>query len=425
MKSSRIFLLLLLGLLILPIELCAQSSSKVRALEKERKSLQQSIEKATTEIRKLKEDKNKKQKEASILKKQVSERARLVEVLDLEIHSMNQHIDSLGTQISELQQLEDRNKKSYARSLRSLQRQKNKSDRILFVLSSQSFDQGVRRIRFVSQYAEAHKKATLELRQTQETLRNKQDEIASVKRGKSDLLVLREREKNQLQQQAQAKQSEIQSLSGQQKKLEAQLRKKQKQAKALDDKIQRQIALEVEAAEKRNKQRTESQPEKKSNRRNPSTPTATKKGYSMNAEELNLAKTFAANRGKLPPPVNSRYSVHSHFGINQHASLSQVRTNNAGVDLAVSAGTSAVAVFEGVVTSVFVVPGFNTSVILRHGNYLTVYSNLVQVSVAKGQKVSTGQKLGIVALDDDSGKYILKFQVWHERQKVNPEQWIR
>lgn len=427
MARHRSILCLLAILCLLPLGAWAQSSSRVKALEKERKSLLQSIEKTSSEIRKLKENKNKTEKEVHLLQRQVSERTRLIEVLDIEIRSISSNIDSLGWQIGELQKRENENKQAYARSLRALQKQKNRSDRILFVLSSSSFDEGIRRSRFISQYAAAHKKAAAELQATQEALRTKHDEMVYAKKSKSDLLVLREREKSQLQKQESSKKSELKNLGSQQKKLESQLRKKQQQAQALDNKIQRQIAAEMAEAERKARAKENKSPVSKSSTTTKKTARepATKGGYAMNEEEKSLAKTFAANKGKLPPPVDSRYSVYNRFGVNNHSTLALVKTNNAGIDLAVQAGASAVAVFDGVVTSVFVVPGFNTSVIIRHGNYLTVYSNLIQISVTKGQKVKMGHRLGKVAQDEESGKYLLKFQVWHERQKVNPELWIR
>ena len=138
-----------------------------------------------------------------------------------------------------------------------------------------------------------------------------------------------------------------------------------------------------------------------------------------------LANSFAANKGRLPAPVKGRYRVIRRFGLQQHDDLALVQTRNGGIDIQVARGTEAVAIFDGVVSKVFVVPGYHNSIIIRHGNYLTVYANLQNVSVRAGQKVKTGQVLGTVA-SDDGGQYgVMQFQVWHERTKLNPQAWIR
>ena len=151
----------------------------------------------------------------------------------------------------------------------------------------------------------------------------------------------------------------------------------------------------------------------------------TKDGYAMDAAERKLASSFAANKGRLPAPVKGRYRVIRRFGLQQHDDLAMVQTRNGGIDIQVSRGTQAVAIFDGVVSKVFVVPGYHNSIIIRHGNYLTVYANLQNVSVRAGQKVKTGQVLGTVASDDEGQYGVMQFQVWHERTKLNPQAWIR
>ncbi|MCD8193944.1 MAG: M23 family metallopeptidase, partial [Tannerellaceae bacterium] len=131
------------------------------------------------------------------------------------------------------------------------------------------------------------------------------------------------------------------------------------------------------------------------------------------------------NRGKLPFPVAGRYTIVSRFGEQQNLELKYVMTNNNGIDIQTTPGTDARAVFNGEVTRVFVVPGYNNSVIVRHGNYLTVYSNLSQVYVKAGDKVSTRQPIGKIFTDTEDGNAtILHFQLWKEKVKQNPLPWL-
>ena len=150
-----------------------------------------------------------------------------------------------------------------------------------------------------------------------------------------------------------------------------------------------------------------------------------KGGYAMTKVERALSANFAGNRGRLPYPVTGPHTIVASFGEQQHEELKYVRTNNNGIDILTSPGADARAVFNGEVTRIFVVPGFNNSVIVRHGNYLTVYSNLSQVYVKAGDKVSTRQAIGKIFSDaEDGNSTVLHFQLWKEKTKLNPEPWL-
>ena len=145
----------------------------------------------------------------------------------------------------------------------------------------------------------------------------------------------------------------------------------------------------------------------------------------MTKEEKQLSDNFANNKGKLPYPVTGSHFIVSPFGEQQHQDLKYVRTNNNGIDIQTTSGAEAIAVFKGEVTRIFTIPGYNHSVIVRHGNYLTVYSNLSQVYVKAGDHVSTKQSIGKIYSDPDNGNAtILHFQLWKEKTKLNPAPWL-
>jgi len=145
---------------------------------------------------------------------------------------------------------------------------------------------------------------------------------------------------------------------------------------------------------------------------------------SLTPEQKLVGDNFVQNKKRLPWPVE-RGVITEHFGINQHPVLTNVQTNNNGVSITTEAGAKVRAIFNGEVSRVFGITGGNTAVIIRHGKYLSVYSNLREVTVKKGDKISTKQTIGTVYTDaDDDNKSILKFQIWLENQKLNPEDWI-
>jgi septal ring factor EnvC (AmiA/AmiB activator) len=143
----------------------------------------------------------------------------------------------------------------------------------------------------------------------------------------------------------------------------------------------------------------------------------------MTAEESKLATSFSALRGRMPWPVGSGF-ISDHFGVHNHPVLKGIRTNNNGVDIQTSAGNDVKVVYDGIVQSVVSIPGANMIVAVQHGDYFTVYSKLANVNVSTGQKISAGQKIGVVATDND-GTSEINFQVWRNFDKINPEGWLR
>lgn len=414
MKRSLLFLSFLL-LLVLTPALAQQKSKAVQNLEKQRKAALEAVKKTETELNKTRQDRTKKQSEVKLLRRKEAQQKKVVNLLDQEIKTYNKEIDSLARTAIDLQGQEEEKKKAYERSVVAVQKRKNSTNGFLFVLSSKDFDQALRRVRFISQYATAHERAAEALRETRKKIEDTKDHLLQTKKNKSDLLVVREREYNKLSKMRKKAGTEVANLKGQEKKLQQQKKKYQQRAASLNKKIEQQIAKEIEENERKAREASKKGGvERKA---------ATKGGYEMTAEERKLSGSFASNRGNLLVPVNGPYTIVSHFGVQRHKLASKVQTNNSGVDLSVPPGTKVRAVFDGTVSSVFVVSGYNNSIIIRHGNYLTVYANVTNLQVKKGQRVTTGQTLGTVATSD--GNTILHFQLWHERTKQNPELWIR
>lgn len=140
-------------------------------------------------------------------------------------------------------------------------------------------------------------------------------------------------------------------------------------------------------------------------------------------ETFNLSKNFAANKGKLPLPVTGTASIVGNFGAKKHSEWN-VTTNSNGIDIQAQKGASIRSVFEGEVSKVFSFPGSNTCVIVRHGEYYTFYANIYDLFVKQGDKVKTGQSLGRIYTDPDSGVSTMHFQLWQKTTKLNPTPWL-
>lgn len=424
------YLLLICAFALSTQSALAQKSKRVQQLENQRKEALKAIEKTDRELRNTKKDKQNKQKHLNLLGKQVAQRQQVVQLLDKEVKGLQADIDSMTGVCNRLSTEETVRTNEYVHALQSMQKRKRSIDRMLFVASAKSFDEGMRRMRFLEQYASAYKEASQRLRETRSKLESERAIVQEARKEKGQLLHMREQEKKKLEGEQAEQRRQVQALGAKEKDLEKQLRKQKQQAEALNKKIEQQIAKEIEAAERRAREERErlAREAKAKGKPVPAEPerkAETKGGYAMDATERSLSGSFAQNKGRLPGPVRGSYRIISDFGVHQHSELKRVQVNNGGIDIAVAAGADATAVFDGVVSSVFVIPGYNTAVMVRHGNYITVYANLSRVYVSAGTRVKTGQSLGRAYTDPATNQTTIHFEIWKERSKQNPRSWLR
>ena len=455
-------LLLASSLLALTPEAAAQGrkSKTLQRLEQERKQLLRSIEASDKKLQQLRRDTRNEEQTLRTVKEQVEQRRQVVAVLGNEVSGLQARIDTLSGHIGRLHRREGALLLRYRAALVQLQRIDTHIDPVLFVLSSQNPAEARERQRFLSRYSKAVREASVALRTTRAEIEATKAEVGRTHSEKEQLLSLREAEKKKLEAEEQQRAAQVKDLQGKQQILAQDLSKQKQKAEDLDRKIQAQVEAEIVAAQRRaaelQRRREEARRRRQSQRTQPTSPpstgrsgrgkgttppppppppaddepeerrAATPGGYAMDANERALASSFAQNKGRLPAPIRGSYSILRTFGVHQHSEHNRVQVNSSGVDFGVNGDSRAYAVFSGVVSRVFVIPGYGTAVILRHGNYLTVYANLSSVAVSTGSRVSTGQGIGSVgASPDGSSGRLLHFQLWHERTKLNPLAWIK
>ena len=455
-------LLLVSSLLALTPEAAAQGrkSKTLQRLEQERKQLLRSIEASDKKLQQLRRDTRNEEQTLRTVKEQVEQRRQVVAVLGNEVSGLQARIDTLSGHIGRLYRREGALLLRYRAALMQLQRIDTHIDPVLFVLSSQNPAEARERQRFLSRYSKAVREASVALRTTRAEIEATKAEVGRTHSEKEQLLSLREAEKKKLEAEEQQRAAQVKDLQGKQQVLAQDLSKQKQKAEDLDRKIQAQVEAEIVAAQRRaaelQRRREEARRRRQTQRTQPTPPpstgrsgrgkgttppppppppaddepeerrAATPGGYAMDANERALASSFAQNKGRLPAPIRGSYSILRTFGVHQHSEHNRVQVNSSGVDFGVNGDSRAYAVFSGVVSRVFVIPGYGTAVILRHGNYLTVYANLSSVAVSTGSRVSTGQSIGSVgASPDGSSGRLLHFQLWHERTKLNPLAWIK
>ena len=395
-----------------------QKSAAVRQLEQQRKEALADIEETNKLLQETAQTAKTSLNRLNLLSKQILSRKKVISLLNQELDEIEKDILNIQGQLRTLKRELGDKQTNYGKSL--------------FILSAESFSQSMRRMRYLREYADWQKRQANDIVEKQAEISRKQAEMEKTRAEKRALLGTRQEESKKLESEEASQKEEVQLLNKRQKDLKADLQKKRRQAEALNRQIEKQIAEEIARAEAEAKAAREQAaakgkpvPESKNEPIREERVADTKGGYAMTKAEKQLSDNFANNRGRLPYPVAGRHTIVATFGEQQHQELKYVRTSNSGIDIQTSPGADARAVFNGEVTRVFVVPGYNNSVIVRHGNYLTVYSNLSQVYVKAGDRVSTRQAIGRIYSDpEDGNSTILHFQLWKEKTKLNPQPWL-
>jgi septal ring factor EnvC (AmiA/AmiB activator) len=408
MKNQWIIFLFIL----LPFSLSAQSV-RTQELEKQKKTLLNEIENTNKLLNKNKRTINNVLNQLSLVTQQIDSRKQLLEILDKEIKILDQEIQLKELQVNDLEKKLHLKKENYAISIQKMYKQKNNREQLLFILSADHITQSFRRMLYLREYANWRKKQASEIVAQQNKITAEKENLEKKKKEKEMSANVRKNEEEQLYREEIVRRNEVAGLQKDSKKLQAIIEKKKKQADALNRELEKIIAEEIVSAQIIVK----SQPNKEKK-----VDVAT--GFAMTKEEQTLSAKFANNKGKLPFPLKGNYKIVEHFGIHQYRNLKNVQFNSNGIKIKTTAGNTAKAIFDGIVSRIFIVPGYQTSVIIRHGNYLTLYSSLEQVYVKRGDPVKTGQDVGKIYTDTDDNSTILYFELREGQKKLNPELWF-
>ena len=426
-------LLLFFFLLLLPVSpLFAQSNKLIKELESKRGALQKQIVESETLLITTKKDVGSQLKGLAALTGQIEERRRYILTINNDVESIERELSSLGRQLTRLQRdLKDK-KKKYESSVQYLYKNRSIEEKLMFIFSAKSLAQTYRRMRCVREYATYQRLQGEEVLKKQEQLNRKKAELQQVKAAKEGLLKEREEEKVKLEAQEKEQKLLVANLKKKQRGLQNELNKKRREANQLNARIDRLIAEEIEKARKRaaEEARREAAARKKAGEKTATASTSAKPKaqpldtYSMSKADRELSGNFANNRGKLPMPITGAYIITSHYGQYSVEGLRNVKLDNKGIDIQGKPGAQARAIFNGKVAAVFKLNGlFN--ILVRHGNYISVYCNLSSASVKQGDDVTTKQTLGQIFSDGaDNGRTVLHFQLRKEKEKLNPEPWL-
>lgn len=409
-KPTRRWAAVLVVLLACGLVDSASAQSK-QQLEKDKARVEQEIKNLNSQLSKTKKNSRNNQKQLQLLEEKINQRTRLINningqlnLLDIEMGRTQDSIAMVRSQIDSL-------KSEYAKVVRTLYSERGNIDKLVLLLDTRSYNYAYLRTRYFRDYSRYRRRQAMHIRQKEEELNGVTLALAQQQREQSTLLAQQKRQKDQLAQEQKQKQKSLKDSKQQEKNLQAQINKKEKQKLQLQQQIQRIINEEIAKANKASKASNASG----------STGTGTANPTPASSADVALSNDFASNRGRLPWPVLYT-KVAREYGKYTHASGGQNMNN--GIDLICRAGTSVQAVFSGSVSRVFTCPNGTKGVIIRHGEYMTVYANMGTVAVREGAKVTTKQNIGTVYTNED-GVAEFSFQLWKKTNSLNPRQWLR
>ena len=407
------------GLVLFLALLCASGAfaqKKTKAsLQKEINTLQQQIATANQLLKETSKNKEATLNQVTLIEQNIQSRQELVNacneqisLLDDQIRQGEKNIDNLNVELKKL-------RGEYAKMIQFANKNRSHYDRLEFLFASEDFNQALRRLRYIQQFADARKTKMEQIACTQKKVG---DEVEANKKAKEEQAALLAEE--QAQQEALKKEkaelnTKVTELKKQEKSIQQSIKEKQEQSKKfqkqIDDIIAEEIRLANERAAKESAKNTKTNKSKKSN------------NMALTPAEQKLSNSFSSNKGKLPWPVE-RGVISSSFGKHTSSVSDKVVITNNGVDIMTTENAKARSVFDGEVSKVVKPAASNMAVIIRHGDYFTVYSQLDEVYVSPGDKVKTKQEIGRVHTDRTEGKTEIHFELRCGKETQNPSQWL-
>ena len=334
-----------------------------------------------------------------ILKRKIDKRNNYVNSLEEEIVLTDKKIEENKWVMSSLEKDLLKIKKEYEKIIVGSYKRTKNQENIIYILASKDYGQAYRRIKYYQQYAAYRKKQGKKIMAINNVLDIKEVELERERDLKQELLNIRKAEKKKLDIEKDKKNRMVINLGKKERELRNELKKRERISRELEKEIARIIAEE----------RVKS------------------KGsgiMKLTPEEENIAINFASNKGKLPWPTE-RGIIIEKFGEHKHPVLKNVKISNNGIDIATIERGEIRAIFDGEVRKIVAIKGANSTVLIKHGNFFTVYQNLIEVNVKKGEKVKTKQKIGIVYSNNDSERdNVIHLEIWENNVKMNPETWI-
>ncbi|MFT5969577.1 MAG: septal ring factor EnvC (AmiA/AmiB activator) [Flavobacteriales bacterium] len=373
-----------------------------KELQKERKSLQAEIQQTNKLLSQTRSQKKNSLQELEALNQKIGARKNLINTINKEIKFIDNSIAENNATIAKREKELTVLKENYANLILQAYKSKSTYSRIMFLFSSRDFNQAYRRFRYMQEYGGYRREQAEDIITKQEKIIGLIVRLEEEKLEKEALLGAKRKENQGLASEQNDQRQLVQNLESKESELKKNLRKKEKATRQLQKAIETIIEAELKKARESS---------------------GSKESFTLTPEAKALSNSFASNKGNLPWPVE-RGIITGKFGIQPHPVLKGIVIENKGVLISTETGTAARAVYKGTIQNVLVIPGNHKAIMINHGEYYTVYSNLDEIYVTQGEKVDTKQLLGKIHTNVESGAAVLNFQLWKFSNRQNPSSWL-
>ena len=381
-------------------------SQERKVLEKKHKKLKNEIKQINSLLIKAKKEKGNALDDLSDLSQKISTRERLINVIELESKKLSTEIKANEKQLKNYNNQLKKLKKEYADMVVKTHKSKSQQSKTMFLLSSESFYQAYKRLKYMQQYNDYRKKQGEDIIVKTNEIKEFNNSLIKKKKEKENLIAAEKSQKEQIEIDKKSKEKLVSKIKRDERKYKRNLKRKIKEDKKITARIDKLIKDAIAKANKGKKE--------------------TKKGsvgFVLDAAEKKLLANFEQNKGSLPWPVNG--IITRKYGIQPHPTFSGIKINSPGLHIVTKSNTDARSIFNGKVLALQSLSGGKKSVLIQHGSYISAYNNLENSYVKKGDIVKTGDKVGKVFTDKVSGKTKLLFVLFKNTVKLNPSKWIR
>lgn len=435
-RQSKYLLLVFMIFLMTGIQpIFSQTNGKQnkKELENKKKKLNEEINEINSLLDETKANKKSSINQLVALNKKISIREELINTINAEINQLNREIKQNQKETDKLKQNLEKLKADYARMIYFAQRNRDSYSRLVFIFASGDFNQAYMRLKYFQQYSQFRKKQAEEIINAQTQILAKLNELKEKRHEKNLLLGNEEVEKTSLSKEKEDQEVVLTELQKKEKELKGELEKKRRETENLQLAIKKLIEAEIkrkleEAAKADAVTIAAKKAKTEKNLKNvkvKETVEPKKEAVipELSDEAVELSHDFSNNRGKLPWPVTKGF-ISEEYGEHEHPAIKGFMMVNNGVEISSSQGAQVRAVFDGEVTSIAESPTGGKLVIIRHGEYLSVYVNLGEVSVKRGDKVTVKQNIGNIKFNEDENKSSMNLQIWKGQTKMDPALWL-
>ncbi len=416
---------------------CYAQPGDKKTLQSKYDKLQDEIKDAEDLLTSTKKNKENSLSELKLLNRKIDVREEVIHNISQQVSGVNKQLTQTNTAINAMQSDMEELKKQYAQMVYYTYLNDEDNEPLHFIFSAKSINDAFQRVQYIRSFHTFRKEQIVAIEGISDQLKNKLSLIESDKEEKQSLLSKEEQEKKKLDEEKFKKDKTLKTLQSKEKDLKKQIDKKKNDAKVLNKKIQSVIAEEIRkekekaaAAEAARLKALEKKTTTTTAETKTTAATETKAAAEVKKENLGLtpemqliSKNFIGNKGKLPWPVE-RGTITERFGKHSHPVLKEVIIENNGIDISTAEGAAVRSIFDGEVVNIIFNPSFQKGVIIKHGEYYSVYTNLTDVIVKAGDKITTKQKIGTAWEDPEEGKTEVHLEIWKNTVILDPALWI-